>query len=50
MTDISNPYEGCRICKGKGYVESVEHVTPCMACYNRIHGKDLGFVDKDYVA
>lgn len=37
--EISNPYEGCRICKGKGYVESVEHVTPCMACYNRSQDK-----------
>ena len=23
---------GCKVCGGKGYVESVEHVTPCIAC------------------
>lgn len=23
----------CEVCKGKGYVESVEHVTPCMTCF-----------------
>ena len=25
------------ICRGKGYVESVEHVTPCMTCFWRDH-------------
>lgn len=24
--------KGCKSCHGKGYVESVMHVTPCHAC------------------
>lgn len=34
---IDNPYANCIVCKGKGYVESIEHVTPCMACFIRIN-------------